>query len=330
VQKAGIKVLVTLHHFSNPMWFENMGAFEHPDSPAIFLEYVRYTVKALADLADEWITINEPNVYAVNGYFFGEWPPGKKNFRALQNVYKNIAVSHILAYKEIHAIRRAAGVSPGMTRVSFANHLRIFKPLHAWNIFHVISSSLMEKAFQGSLTDAFSRGVFSFPVGKPDKKPAWGNIERGRYYDFIGVNYYTRTAVSFLKNGFFPKKPVNDLGWEIYPQGIVECARMMYEKYHAPIYITENGTCDKNDTFRSRYIFDHLKSLVDSGLPVERYYHWTFLDNFEWAEGECAPFGIVSLNFETQERAVKRSGRFFTQIIENGGVTEAMHDEFVR
>ena len=99
--------------------------------------------------------------------------------------------------------------------------------------------------------------------------------------------------------------------------------------YPGPIYITENGTADASDAFRSRYLYDHLKAVADSGLPIERYYHWTFTDNWEWAEGQTARFGLVELDFATQERRVRPSGRFFADVIAHGGVTADAYERWV-
>lgn len=322
--------LVTLHHFTNPRWFEHMGAFECVQAPEIFLNFVRYTVAKLADLVGEWITINEPNVYTVNGYIFGSWPPGKKNnIRALSTVYTNMCACHIAAYKEIHRLRYEQGFVADATRVSFANHLRIFKPQQAWNPLHKISAAFMQNGFQDALTCAMMTGKPSWPVKKLPKRVFEIELKPGRYYDFIGLNYYTRDAITIGKQKVFSKAPINDLGWEIYPEGIVELARNLYEKYVAPIYITENGTCDTTDSFRSRYIYDHVKALCESGLPIERYYHWSFTDNFEWAEGESSRFGLIHVDYETQKRTMRKSGEFYSQIIAEGGVTEEMYKKYV-
>ncbi|MFI3257146.1 MAG: family 1 glycosylhydrolase [Spirochaetales bacterium] len=329
--KNGIKPLITLHHFTNPRWFEEMGAFENPESPAIFLDFVRYTVEKLADLVPEWVTVNEPNVYAVNGYIFGTWPPGKKNsLKRLQSVYTNLCACHIGAYKEIHRIRRKKGFSAHETRVGFANHVRVFKPKCMWNPLHVITAAFMKKAFQETLTHAMMTGKTSWPVKKLPAKIGDIDISGGRYYDFIGINYYTRDAVVTGKYIVFAKTPINDLSWEIYPQGIVELSRRLYAKYSAPIYITENGTCDNADVFRSRYIYEHLKVLCESDLPVERYYHWSFTDNFEWAEGETPRFGLVHVDYETQKRTVKKSGEFYSAVIKEGGVSQELYDAYVK
>ena len=95
------------------------------------------------------------------------------------------------------------------------------------------------------------------------------------------------------------------------------------------IWVTENGTCDNQDAFRARYLYEHLEAIVQSGLPFARYYHWCFCDNFEWLEGESARFGIVHLDYGTQVRTVKQSGRFLQEMIRRGGVDEAMFAAYV-
>ena len=233
-----------------------------------------------------------------------------------------MAAAHIRSYELIHRVRKDMGFDD--TMVSFANHVRVFSPLNPNNPLHRFFAAFNERLFQGSLSSAMYKGEFPWPL-----KNFWG-IKPGRYCDFIGINYYTRSTVKGLGDGVRPDVPLNDLGWEIYPQGIVELAEKLYSLCPLPIYITENGTCDNDDSFRSRYIYDHLKALCTSGLPFERYYHWCFCDNFEWLEGEAARFGVVKVDFDTQERSIKDSGRFLSEIATAGGVDGEMYDCYVR
>ena len=156
-----------------------------------------------------------------------------------------------------------------------------------------------------------------------------GPSGRGMFYDYIAINYYTRSTCSGLADGVRANSPRNDLGWEIYPEGLAELCVAMWKEYGAPVYITENGTCDLDDAFRCRYICEHVKAAAGCPAPVERYYHWCFCDNFEWIEGNTARFGLVHVDYATQERRIKRSGEFYAKLIENGGVTQEMYDEYV-
>jgi beta-glucosidase len=302
---ADIEPLLTLHHFTNPMWFENKGAFARAENIHVFLRFVREVVSRLGDIVSEYITINEPNVYAVNGYVFGEWPPGKKSIFLGLRVMRNMVRCHIAAYKLIHELR--GGKSCTDTKVSFAHHVRVFDPKNPKNPLHKIFAYINEYNFQNRL---------------------WRGC--GKFCDFIAINYYTRsTVVCKLGEVALQNVPKNDLGWEIYPHGIVRCAKVLYKSVKKPIYITENGTCDNADAFRARYIYDHIKELCESSLPVERYYHWCFTDNFEWLEGEAPRFGLVHIDYDTQKRTIKQSGAFYSEIIENGGITEEMYDKYI-
>ena len=318
----GIKPLVTLHHFTNPMWFERMGAFEKKRNISYYIRFVDKMVTAFGTRVTEYITINEPNVYATNGYFFGSWPPGARSIRRAVRVMSVLAAAHFEAYERIHALQQGLGVTE--TKVSFANHVRVFAPENPKNPFHKAFAKLTERFFQGSLSRAMCTGEFSWPLCNLN------HVRKGLYCDFIAVNYYTRSTVSGLGDGTRKGAPVNDLGWEIYPEGIVLCARKLYAIQPLPIYITENGTCDNQDAFRCRYLYDHLKALCESDLPVKRYYHWCFCDNFEWAEGESARFGIVRTDYATQQRTVKRSGEFLGKVIASHGVSERLFTEYVQ
>ena len=218
---------------------------------------------------------------------------------------RNMAKCHVDAYKLIHKMRKERGYDD--TKIGFSNHVRVFDPQNPKNLMHKMFACVNSYAFQDRL---------------------WKTC--GKYSDFIAVNYYTRSTVVGKIGEVSPENVAkNDLGWEIYPHGIVRCAEKLYTTVKKPIYITENGTCDNNDTFRAKYIYDHLKALVESGLPVERYYHWSFTDNFEWIEGESARFGLVHVDYETQKRTIKKSGEFYSEMIKNAGVTDEMVDRYI-
>lgn len=321
LKEKGISVLLTIHHFTNPMWFERKGGFTKKENLQDFLDFVALVIESFGDFVSEYITINEPNVYATNSYYFGIWPPGEKSFGKAITVMSNMAYCHIKAYRLIHSMRQKLGYKD--TKVSFANHVRVFDPKNPMNPWHRICTGLLERFFQGAITEAMLKGKYRWPLKKEKE------ITRGEYLDFIAVNYYTRSTVSGFDDGTKQAAPKNDLGWEIYPKGLIRCTEKIYRSLKRPIYITENGTCDNQDVFRCRYIYDHLKEIAESELPIERYYHWCFCDNFEWIEGESARFGLVHVNYETQERTVKTSGEFYTRMIEQQGVTQELYSKYV-
>jgi len=319
LQKMGVKVLVTLHHFSNPTWFEKEGGFLQKESPSIFLRYVTYVVEAIGDLVSDYVTLNEPNVYVTLSYFLAQWPPARHNPAQSIRVMRNLVYCHLTAYRRIHRIREMRGFS-GRTMVGFAEHMRIFTP--AFQQDKTLANG-MQYLFQG-LTEAFYTGRLTIPLGVE------APLGDGRFYDYIGINYYTRSWVHGTNATGRPGRPVNDLGWEIYPEGLGILMRQRYQRFCAPIWITENGVADREDKLRCRFLYDHLKQVADSGLPVERYYYWSLMDNFEWAEGETAAFGLVGCNFKTQERNIRRSAYFYKEIIQNQGVTQDMIDRYLK
>lgn len=319
VQQAGIPVLLTLHHFSNPLWLEERGGFALRDNITYFLRYVRKMVESFGDLVSEYIPINEPNVYAFNAYLEGAWPPGRKSFLDMARVMTNMAAAHIEAYGLIRKTRLQMGFHD--TKVGAACHLRAFAPRDPQNPLHRFWAGRLEELFQGSLTKAMCTGKSVFPIGRHP------SIVPGRFCDFHGVDYYTRSTVSGPADGAASNCPVNDLGWEIYPEGIIQVCEKLHRMLPRPIYIT-NGACDNSDYFRARYIAEHLRAISGSGLPIQRYYHRCFRDGWEWTEGFSARFGLVRASHGAGGRAVKGSGEFYRRVIAERGVSEALYEEF--
>lgn len=314
LNSKGIKVLVTLHHFSNPLWFEHKGAFNQEENNHYFLDYVEFFAKHINGIANEFCTINEPNIYALTSYYYGVWPPAKKSMKLAKLVLRNLAICHVEAYRILHK-------EISDCRVGFANHLVYFAPKSKRNLLDIIQAKYMQTIFQDSIMKAMAFGKRTNFIGSLGQRS-------GKYYDFIGINYYLRNEVHKFKVSPGKDAPKNDLGWEIYPEGLRILCEREHEIFGGDIYITENGTCDSKDEFRPKYLYDHIKAISD--LPyVKAYYHWTFIDNWEWAEGQTAKFGLVALDYKTQERTIRKSGELFTKIIDNRGFTEEMIKDYL-
>ena len=323
--EAGIQPLVSLHHFSNPLWLEDAGAWTNPGVVQAFEAYTDYVAGCLGDLVNDWVTINEPNVYLAFGYIYGVWPPGQKyNLLNYFRGARNMIAAHIAGYRRIHKV--AARKGHEQPRVGVAHHLRIFEPASGGPVEKRLVS-LLERLFHEVFVYGMFDGRLLAPVGQGYP------FGTGQFQDFFGINYYTRDRVTLsprqISNGGILQTmidaPQNDLGWELYPSGLYHLCRRYYQRFKQPIFILENGTCDQQDAFRARFIYDHLaqiRRLIDDGIDIQRYYHWTLMDNFEWAEGLQARFGLIHVDYETQERTVRPSGRFFGDICKDGGVTD--------
>ncbi|HEY5563212.1 MAG TPA: family 1 glycosylhydrolase, partial [Clostridiaceae bacterium] len=318
--------LITLHHFSEPQWFQNMGGWKKPKNSELFVEYARYVVENLGDLVCEWITFNEPNVYTTFGYDLGSFPPGSKNVLESSKVKAEIIKTHVKLYKMIHTIRDDKNFK-GKTMVGAAIHIRIFEGIsHTGKIIANALDYIFNELFMVGMTT----GRLMFPLLRKDYE-----YKKGRYVDFLGINYYTRNIVEFAFDplNYFHKLVKDkdlqktDLGWDIYPEGIYMLCKKYYSKYKLPIYITENGISDKYDNRRPEYIVNHLAYIakaINEGIQVDRYYHWTLMDNFEWLEGESAKFGLYECDFRTQERIPRQSAELYAQICKEKGLTEEM------
>lgn len=142
-----------------------------------------------------------------------------------------------------------------------------------------------------------------------------------------------------LSGGVFDDAPTNDLGWEVYPAGLAEQVRRLHDRYDLPVWVTENGTADNgkpqcgpgDEAFRCRFILDHLEQIshvISEGIPVERYYHWCFVDNWEWSEGMAARFGVVGLEAGSLDRVIKPSGWLLRDLIQAGAVTSEFYSKY--
>lgn len=337
LRSRGISPLVTLHHFSHPLWFEQAGAFCKESNVELFLRFVAKVVDTLGQDIDDWITINEPNVYATQAYLFRESPPGKRSFGKLRSCLRNLALAHIRAYQMIHRKLDGSAYSDGSARtitVSFAHHVRVFAPRNPRNPVHRLFSCLDRWLFQDVIARACVYGEFSRALGAPSSP-----VSPGVYCDVMSVNYYSRSAVSGIDDGVFPDSPVTDLGWEVYPLGLRDVCRELFECFGLPVWVTENGTADNRrnaegealERFRCAFLLDHLEALGEvcaEGVPVQRYYHWCFVDNWEWSEGMAAEFGIVAMQPETLERVVKPSGFLLRDLIKAGEITQEISQRY--
>lgn len=315
LRENGIKPLVTLHHFVNPLWVVEKGGWVNEEIVDRFIRYVRYVVDALADLVDEWVTINEPFVYLVQGYFYAKWPPGKTEPFTGFKVLRNMIQAHIKAYQVIHQIYQEKGLG---VKVGIAHHMRVMDPLNPKSPLDRMSTKMANQFVNKLVLDAMLFGRLQYPLGSGQP---WGE---GPFCDYLGLNYYGRDLIKFSWN---PKKffidirthssnEKNDLGWEIYPEGLYRILKSLAQ-YDLPIYITENGIADAADDQRSKFILSHLHMIQkarNEGISVERYYHWSTMDNFEWAEGLSVRFGLVEVDYSTLERKIRPSGKMYAEI----------------
>jgi len=325
--QRGIEPMVTLHHFSNPRWLSEQGGWEASETIPLFARYVRRVVGALSKYCNLWCTINEPNVYGVMGYQEGVFPPGKTDMKAALRVVRNMLAGHAAAYREIHAIQSDA-------RVGLAHHMRVFDPVNPRSPLHRRAARSTDKVFNQAILTALDKGRWTLPLGFG---LAW-NLRHT--LDWIGLNYYTRDMVAFDRSqsqSLFGRRQhadgaeMLDGGYgEFYAKGMFRCIQRL-SRLGLPIYVTENGIPDDDDDQRPRYLLAHLHQMwraLQLCYPVMGYYHWTLVDNFEWAEGWSLRFGLLELDPETQTRTPRRSADLYAETIRENAITPQIIDAY--
>jgi beta-glucosidase len=325
--ERGIKPMVTLHHFSNPQWLEMQGGWENEGTIAYFTRYVERVVKALSDKVTLWCTINEPNVYATMGYLMGEFPPGVRDMKRTRTVLRHLLRAHAAAYRTIHRLQSAA-------KVGLAHNLRIFDPANPSSLPDRLVAWAQDLGYNTSIINAVWRGLWIPPMGVG---PAFS---LRRTLDWVGLNYYTRDLVAFdsgAQEMLFGRAThaddaeMLDGGYgELYPEGFYRALRRL-GKLGIPIYVTENGIPDDDDDQRPRALLLHLHEMwraLQGNLPIQGYYHWTLVDNFEWAEGWTLRFGLIALDPETQARTPRPSADLYAAIARGNAITPNLVDAY--
>jgi beta-glucosidase len=329
---AGIRPMVTLHHFSLPQWMADRGGLLAPELPARLARFAVETVRALGDLSREWITINEPNVLAAHAYLLGAWPPAQHDPRLAALAHHRLLESHVAMYRALHDDDARGDLALGV-----AHHLRVTQPRDPERRADRIAARAFARVFNDAFAHAVCTGTLLGPFDPLlGRAGAFRPSEAKGTQDFLGVNYYSRDLVSFdpraaaelfIRRHVAPGAETNDLGWEIYPEGL----GMVLDEWSGrsgglPVHITENGVADARDVLRPRFLVRHLAQVaraIARGIDVRGYYHWSLLDNFEWAEGYVPRFGLVHVDYATQARRLRASGELYGRIVRARRIDEA-------
>ena len=332
----GIQPWATLYHWDLPQVLQDKGGWENRDTIEAFLEYAHATSERLGDRVKNWITHNEPHVVAFVGNLWGTHAPGKRDLGAAIKVSHNLLVSHGRAVPIIRANSPQAQV--GITVNLYPCYPATDSPedqAAADRLDAFSNRWFLDPLYKGSYPT-----VLTEALGDLTPEVQAGDMEAiAVKTDFLGVNFYSRhVAAAANENHPVRARNVRPAGseytymdWEVYPQGLTDILVRLEKDYQpGSIYVTENGSCYQdtpdergfvNDTARRRYLQAHLnacKQAIDGGAPLDGYFTWSLLDNFEWAEGYEKRFGIVYVNFQTQQRTVKASGKWYSDFLRAG------------
>ena len=280
LKRSGIEPVLTLFHFTLPVWFSEMGGFEQKSNIKYF---VRFAEKILQELGNDItfvITVNEPEVYVAQSYLEGRWPPARQNKMLALKVLRNLATAHNKTAQMIHGSSRRY-------KVSIAKNSCYIYPGDDAKL-SVASAAIM----QYIQDDYFIKKV-------------------RRNCDFLGVNYYFSERV-YGYRVHNPDEKLSDMGFDMHPADIEHALERLWIKYKLPIIITENGCADSDDAKRQWWLTQTIGALqraIASGVDVRGYLHWSLLDNVEWDKGRWPRFGLVAVDYKTMERTLRPSGR---------------------
>jgi len=325
-----LEPMITLHHFTNPLWIEKAGGWTNPETIQHFDRFVRRVVQALGNNVKFWCTINEPMVYATQSYLLGRFPPGRHDLGQTMRVVEHMLRAHALVYRGIKEIQPNA-------QVGFAKHQISLKPrFPAW--VNTPARNYVRNFFNYAFVEALMSGVLRLPTRKirvPDVRDT---------LDWIGLNYYYRFVVSFnllMPRSLFlqqtrPRDGIQGPGdtGEIWPEGLFEHIEWLCKTTGKPLYITENGVPDPDDSLRPLHLIRSLRSVwqaINHNYPVKGYFVWTLLDNFEWAEGYDPrfKFGLYACDPASQERTKRRSADLYGEICAANALTADMIRRYV-
>jgi beta-glucosidase len=337
LKERNMTALISLHHFSDPIWVYEKGAhstgsgqgWENPEIVAWFEKFVRKTVDALKEYNTLWCTINEPNVYALSGYANGTFPPGVNDLKRAIQVEATMLRAHAAAYHAIHQIQPEA-------RVGYALHYRPMVPKHAWSPLDILMRNIRYEGINMAFPSGISTGVLKSPVGNVSIPEAKGT------QDYLGINYYSVDTISFnLANpkelfthtGFPDNSDFSDNKFIAnIPDGFYDTLKWAVRTYpNLPIIVTENGTEDADDHMRPRYLAQHVHQLwrsINFNWPIKGYFHWSLVDNFEWERGWTQRFGLWGLDPETQRRIKRPSVDLYAEICKENGLSSEMVQKY--
>jgi beta-glucosidase len=335
----GIRPFATLFHWDLPQALQDRGGWANRATIDAYLRYAEVVTRRLGDRVKDWMTHNEPWVFAFVGHLFGAHAPGLRDLRTALQVAHHLMVSH---GKVVPLVRAA---SPG-ARVGIVHNLEWIEP----------ASDRVEDVAAAVRHDGAFNRWFLDPVhgkGYPGDLVAWYGADMPRIdpgdmeamavpCDFLGVNYYTRRIIQHDPKGrgsvgrevfaarqvywpFVPRAEFDE--WEVAPEGLYRTLLRVQRQYHPKaIYVSENGTSwpdrpgpdgQVHDLFRVRYLARHAAAVwqaIQDGADVRGYLVWSLMDNWEWAFGFTKRFGVVHVDYDTQRRTVKDSGRWYARL----------------
>jgi beta-glucosidase len=338
LNSRGIAPSLTLYHWDLPQALEDRGGWACRDTALRFAEYAAFMFRSLRGQVAFWTTHNEPFIQTFYGYGNGENAPGRRSPWAIFTVGHHLLLSHGLAVDAYRAEKPGGQI--GIVLFLWPHHAASDSPRDR------AAAAVVDGAQNRLFLEPLFRGRYPEDVlahfGRRGMRPAVrpGDLATiSRPIDFLGVNSYTRQINQAnprdLLSGArqLPSPgPSTAMGWEIYPDCILESLRMARSYTDLPLYIAENGAAFDDapgsdgavdDTTRLAYLHDHIAAAhraIEEGIDLRGYYVWSLMDNFEWSRGFSKRFGLIYTDYATQCRTWKRSAYWYRDVIARNGL----------
>jgi beta-glucosidase len=291
LRKRNIEPFLNIWHWTIPTWFNDKGAFTKSSNLKYFDRFVQKIADELIEELSYVIVLNEPNVYASEGYITGQRVPQRRNVIEAVLAYRNLWHAHRRAYKILKAKKPSLQVG---TATNIAN-IQAKRP---HNLLDEASTKIMRYGWN------------------------WYFLNRIRkQQDFIGMNYYITSYYTGLFKEIDPKYPRNDMSWYMEPEGLYPIMLRTWTRFKKPIFITENGCADDKDQYRRWWIEETIVAMeraISEGVQVSGYLHWSLLDNFEWEYGYWPHFGLIAVDRKHgMKRTIRPSAKWFAKRIKD-------------
>jgi len=332
---AGIEPWLTIFHWDEPVWLEKMGGFLERSAIDHLVEYGSCLFRNLGDRVKNWVSVNEPSIFASLGYILGYFPPGRRN--DLHGMF-HCAHHLLLAHARLAAAMRSL-VPGGRIGMALAQIWISAKAKDSQR--DAKAADFMDQALNRFFIDPLFFGIYPARVLSKIERRLPRGFEKDLpdmkgSTDFTGINYYQRAVYRWAPlqpythaREYIDPTAARSAMWEIYPSGIYRLLMRLRDEYgNPPCYITENGfplpATDGRDPLddpeRMTYLRDHIALVgkaIDDGVDCRGYFHWTLMDNFEWAYGHLMPFGLLHTDFATQARRFRKSAFWYKELAGN-------------
>lgn len=290
----GIKPMITLYHFTEPLWFTKLGSFEREKNIPHFVRFCTHVFSTFSSHVSLWCTINEPAVQAFMGYYLGHFPPHVSNNGLMAaTVLKNLLKAHVDVY---HTLKSLPGGHESM--IGLVHNVLRFKALHRFDPIAAVITSLFTELTDDLAMNFLRTGRFKYTrhfregVHYEDSRAPTSN-------DFIGLNFYANPIVGFNKQNVYGPtcrrgQVMGDMFLPLDPAGFADAIREV-SVLDIPIFITETGVADKSDLLRQRHVREYVDVVIKAmseGIDIKAIYFWSMVDNYEWNQGSTKSFGF--------------------------------------